>query len=126
MHKVLLVLLLPIVIIWLLVGLALYILGDWKYDKTKTEITGYEIWDKIIDNHKVTIDDIGKKAWVAGEFKSNFRIIRGYHLPGTPKWPDGGITIEEVETGRMRYYYMDKVILHPDNFKKKKKVSKSQ
>lgn len=93
--------------------------------KTKEVKTGYFEWDGIEDKQRVSDGDEGKKAWVAGEFKTKFRVIVSVHKPGEKSWPKGGVTIEEVESGRYRYYGFDKVVLHPDNFKKKIYKSKT-
>ena len=91
--------------------------------KTK-DIDGYLVWSMIPDIEKVKKSDIGKKVWVAGEFKTKKRILRGVYSKGEKSWLNGGVEILELDTGKLRQYYKRKVRLHPDNFKRRYKRRK--
>jgi len=87
--------------------------------KVKEREMGYKVWDKISKKEQITSTDVGKKVWIAGEFKTKFRVIKSVHQPGEKGWLNGGVTVDEYDTGRLRFYTNDKCRLHPDNFKKR-------
>jgi hypothetical protein len=89
--------------------------------KTKTLENGYEVWSRISSDEKVTKEHIGKRAWVAGEFKTKKFYIADVHKKGEPGWPDGGVTIKGGPFDR--HYYINKVRLHPEEFKRKRNAS---
>lgn len=50
--------------------------------KTKELNTGFHIWSQITTEHKLKKDHIGKKVWVAGEFKTKERVLLNVHQKG--------------------------------------------
>ena len=43
--------------------------------KTKEIKTGFHVWSQISPEHKLNKDHIGKRVWVAGEFKTKERSV---------------------------------------------------
>lgn len=89
--------------------------------KTKEISTGFKIWSQITADHKIKKEHIGKKVWVAGEFKTKERILVAVHRKGEKGWPEGGFSVYEPERGITRYYPTRKCRLHPSELKRKRK-----
>lgn len=90
--------------------------------KTKELNTGFHIWSQITTEHKLKKDHIGKKVWVAGEFKTKERLLLNVHQKGERFWPEGGYEVYEVDRGITRYYPLRKCRIHPDELKTKRKI----
>ena len=82
---------------------------------------GYEVWSQIKKEQKISPDHVGKRVWVAGDFKSSKVFLKEYHKAGERGWKDGGVVVKT--DGFDRSYYLQKVRLHPDEFKRKRKVN---
>lgn len=93
--------------------------------KTKELKLGFEIWSQITQTHKLSKEHIGKKVWVAGEFKTKERILKAVHKKGEPMWPDGGFEVFEVDRGVMRYYPVQKCRLHPKELRNAKSIKRA-
>ena len=89
-----------------------------KKHKTKTLENGYEVWSRISRDEKIKPEHVGKRVWVAGEFKTKKLYISSVHKKGEPGWPEGGVTVKGGTFNR--YYLLNKVKLHPEEFKRKR------
>jgi hypothetical protein len=83
--------------------------------------TGFHIWSQISLGHKLNKEHVGKRVWVAGEFKTKERVLIAVHKKGERFWPEGGYEVHEVDRGITRYYPFRKCRLHPDELKRKRK-----
>lgn len=92
--------------------------------KTKEVMTGFEVWSQITPTHKLSKEDVGKRVWVAGEFKTKERVLKAVHKKGEPMWPNGGYEVMEVDRGMVRYYPIQKCRLHPKELKNAKKIKR--
>lgn len=95
-----------------------------KSYKTKTLENGYEVWSRISREEKLTPEHKGKRVWVAGEFKSKKHYVVSVHKKGEPGWPDGGVTVRGEAFDR--HYLLNKVRLHPEEFKRKRNVKSNK
>lgn len=89
--------------------------------KTKEIKTGFHVWSQISPEHKLSKEHIGKRVWVAGEFKTKERVLVAVHRRGEKFWPEGGYEVHEVERGITRYYPLRKCRIHPNELKRRRK-----
>lgn len=92
--------------------------------KTKEIKVGFEVWSQITPTHKLSKEDIGKRVWVAGEFKTKERVLKAVHKKGERMWPEGGYEVLETDRGVVRYYPIQKCRLHPKELRNAKKTKR--
>jgi hypothetical protein len=84
---------------------------------TKTLDNGYTVWSRVNPEQKLGPEHVGKRVWVAGEFKTKKEFLKEFHQPGEKGWPEGGVVVRGQSHDR--YYYNQKVRLHPDELKRR-------
>lgn len=61
------------------------------------------------------------QVWPASEQKSSYFELTKFHFAGEPGWPREGVTTFDLNKKIYRYFELNQIKIHPNEFKRKKK-----
>ena len=77
----------------------------------------YLVWDKYPEEAKIISEaDEGRRVWIAGTSHSELWKLTKYHLPDTPRFKEGGLTVKNKKGTILDIFY-EEAILHPEELK---------
>lgn len=77
----------------------------------------YPVFTSVPDELKLTEDDIGKQVWIANESLTTTAILKKVHGKDEDSWPEGGYEVNIIGTKFYKKYFLNEVILHPDEIR---------
>lgn len=82
----------------------------------------YYTWREIKSREKVTVlTPLKTRIWPASSSKGEYYDLFKVHEPGEPGWPKGGVTLFEYSTKGYRFFELEEVKIHPNEFKRSNK-----